>query len=255
MVSKFLKPIALCLTILVAFMAGGWFFSRVSHGPNATHEVAQWYTKDAEALGIFDKVPAEDMAAAAQIAAQGLQTEIVLPEDSVRQVEDGRSLPSQVMLTDMKDIAGVAPLKKQEPQEGALPKAAAELNLTGDEVASVTPVNLPAAAADEEQSRITLIAVPVRHLIIQNTDEYKAFKRRARGDYPTVDFNKQMLVVLESDNNMPDNVFELVDAQEINGELVVSYRVNVFRLDKKLNSHTVLPVNRTQAPVHLKQVL
>ena len=64
-----------------------------------------------------------------------------------------------------------------------------------------------------------------------------------------------MVVVLESDSNLPDNVFELVSAENKEGDLVVSYRVNVFRLDKKTNSHTVLPVDKTQNKVQLKQVL
>ncbi|MBO7238269.1 MAG: hypothetical protein J6U96_03130, partial [Elusimicrobiaceae bacterium] len=73
--------------------------------------------------------------------------------------------------------------------------------------------------------------------------------------YPVVDFNKQMLIVLESDSNFPDNVFEIVSADKQDGALVVSYRVNVLGLNKKINSHTVLAVDKTQLPLELKQVL
>lgn len=256
MVNKHLKPIIYCVALLVAFVAGGWFFSRVPYGQNAHDEVAQLYSKDGQSLGIFDNVPEEDMAAAARIAEEGLRTEVVLPEDKVRTIHDGRGLPSQVMLTDMEDIAGVAPKESDEPLANPdIPtKTLSELNLTGNEVASVAPITLPAISSDEETS-ITMIAAPVRYFVIRNTEEYKEFKRRARGSYPEVDFKKQMVVVLESDSNLPDNVFELVSAEEKDGELVVSYRVNVFRLDKKINSHTVLPVNNTKADIALKQVL
>ena len=100
-----------------------------------------------------------------------------------------------------------------------------------------------------------MIEAPVRWLVIRNLDEYKAFKKRARGGYPTLDFNKQMLIVLESDSNFPDNIFEIVSAEKQDGALVVSYRVNILGLDKKINSHSVLPVDKTQLPIQLKQVL
>ena len=241
--------------LVAAFFAGGWFFGHLV-GNKVHNEVVSLYSKDGESLGIFDKIPQEDLAEAAQVAQEGLQEEIVLPEDQGK-VEDGRALPSQVMLTDLADIAGVVPQKKEESYASSQeeePKPVSELNLTGNEVASVAPTTLPALAAGED-SKISLIAAPVRYFVVRNLDEYKEFKRRARGSYPSVDFAKQMVVVLESDSNLPDNVFELVSAEEKDGELVVSYRVNVFRLDEKINSHTVLPVNKTQAAVQLKQVL
>ena len=238
--------------LVLAFFMGGWFFSKIGAGKSSS-EVLQLYSKDGESLGIFDKIPQEDLDAAAKVAEAGLHTDIILPEDQARSIEDGRALPSQLMVTDMAEIAGVAPrAKKEEKDEKKGPIS--ELGLTGNEVASVAPTTLP-ALENGEDTKISLIAAPVRYFIIRNTEEYKEFKRRARGSYPTVDFDKQMLVVLESDSNLPDNVFELVSAENKEGELVVSYRVNVFRLDKKINSHTVLPVDKTQDNVQLKQVL
>lgn len=250
-----IKLIAGFIVLLVlAFFAGGWFFSHVGSKEN-TGEIMRLYSKDGESLGIFDKIPQEDLDAAAQAAKEGLQAEIILPEEQARSVEDGRALPTQVVVTDMAEIAEIVPRTKKGNTNADKAKApVSELDLTGNEVASVTPTTLPALPAGED-TKISLIAAPVRYFIIRNVEEYKEFKRRARGSYPTVDFDKQMLVVLESDSNLPDNVFELISAENQDGELVVSYRVNVFRLDEKINSHTVLPVDKTQAAVQLKQVL
>ena len=92
-------------------------------------------------------------------------------------------------------------------------------------------------------------------MVIRTLEEYKQFKRRARGDYPQVDFNKQQVVVLESVSNLPDKVFEIVSAKEENGKLLVQYRVNVFGLDKKINTHSAVAVPKSQLPVEIKQVL
>ena len=257
MANNRLKTVAFLLTLAAAFVAGGWFFSRIPARRAVSDEVEQWYSKDGEALGIFDKIPAADMQAASEVADEALQLrEIAEPEEQVPTHQDGRLLPSQVMLTDLTDIAGVAPKEEPLAQEtsATAPKVAAELNLTGDEVAGLAAPALPAMQAGE-QTQISMIAAPVKYFIIRNTEEYKEFKRRARGSYPEVDFGKQMLVVLESDSNLPDNVFEIVQAEDKEESLIVSYRVNVFKLDKKLNSHAVLPVTKTTSAVQLKQVL
>lgn len=242
--------LALCLT---AFFLGGWWFGR--HGQHG--EVEEMYVKDGASVGIFDNIPPEDMAAAEAVATQALHEEIVLPEDKKIVRQDGTKLPSQIALTDISEIAGVAPKEpnfKDNPDVAAF-KEPVSLDLTGTEVASVEPQVLPVLPAGDEDSQRTLIAAPVKYFLIQNAAEYKAFKNRARGSYPQVNFNKQMLVVLESDSNLPDNMFELISAEEKDGELVVTYRVSVLRLDKKINSHTVLLTNKSKAPVQLKQVL
>ena len=240
--------LACCLTV---FFLGGWWLGRSGR----SHEVENLYVKDGKSVGIFDQIPAEDMAAAEAVAAAALQQEVTLPEDEKVVRQDGASLPTQIALTDLSEIAGVAPKQETNPVSESSSKEPLKLGLTGKEVASVAPQVLPAAPAADESSQITLIAAPVKYFLIQNETEYKAFKNKARGSYPQADFNKQMLVVLESDSNLPDNVFELISAEEKDGELEVTYRVNVFRLDHKINSHTALLVDKSRAPVQLKQVL
>lgn len=254
------KTVALALTVLVAFLAGGWFFSALPRWSAGGGEVDSLYQRDGEAMGIFDNIPPEDLAAAEAVAAYSLGQELVLPEDRAAQAvrHDGAKLPSQIALTQLSDIAGVAP-----KEEGALPEKALErgemkgagvaLDLTGAEVAAVPAQDI--ASLPDGQSKATLIAAPVTYFLIKNAQEYKAFKTRARGSYPEVNFGKQMLVVLESDSNLPDKVFEIDSAEVQDGKLLVTYRVNVFGLDDKINTHTALAVNKTDAPVELRQVL
>ena len=244
--------IVLLVLILALFFAGGLMFGRLTH---PSGEVGGLYVKDGASVGIFDQIPPEDLAAGIAVAQQGLQEEYVLPEDRVVVRQDASALPSQMMLTDLSEIAGVAPLEKpSEKLEAEKNAAAVPLDLTGNEVASVQGENLQ-TLPDMQESKITMIAAPVKYFLIKNVDEYKTFKTRARGSFPTVDFAKQMLVVLESDSNLPDNVFDIVSAEEQDGQLQVTYRVNVFGLDKKINSHAVVPVNKTDKEIALKQVL
>lgn len=100
-----------------------------------------------------------------------------------------------------------------------------------------------------------MLSAPVKVRLIKSTDEYKEFKKIARGKYPQVDFNKQMVVVLESDSNLPDKVFEIQDVQAKDGKLLITYRVNIFDLDSKLNTHTAKAVAKSSLSVELKQVL
>ena len=126
------------------------------------------------------------------------------------------------------------------------------VQITG-EYPSVNGTSTPVQS--EEPTSITMIEAPVEFLLIKNTQEYKDFKRRARGSYPTADFNREQVLVLESTSNLPDKVFEIQNVQEENGQWVVRYRVSVFGLDKKTNTHSAVVMKKKNLPVVLKQVL
>ena len=64
-----------------------------------------------------------------------------------------------------------------------------------------------------------------------------------------------MLLVLESDSQLPDNVFEIRSAELKDGKIHVAYSVSLFDLDKKLNTHAVAAVDRSDAEIELEQVL
>lgn len=113
---------------------------------------------------------------------------------------------------------------------------------------------LPISPADSE-TKIAMIDAPVQALVIKTLGEYRQFKRRARGSYPTVDFTKHHVLVLESASNLPDKAFEIDSTREEDGKLQVYYRVNVFGLDKKTNTHNVVVISKKELPLTLKQVL
>lgn len=110
-------------------------------------------------------------------------------------------------------------------------------------------------SAPEPKSNISMINAPVTAKLIKTADEYKTFKRTARGKYPSADFAKENVLVLESASNLPDKVFEIESVREEDGKMVVTYRVSVFGLDKKTNTHSAVLIQKRDLPMELKQVL
>lgn len=257
MANKWLKGAAMTLALLAAFAAGGWFFHSWPRWSAGSDEVSSWYVEDGESVGIFDRVSPQDLAAAQAVADGALKADLSLPEEEepAPALLDGRELPSQIVLTPMSDIAAVISKPAEEEEENPLNKnGAVQLNLKGTEVASVPGQDLT-SLPEGEKSHISMIAAPVKYLLIKNADDYKAFKTRARGSYPEINFDKQMAVVLESDSNFPDNAFEIRSVKEEEGLLRVLYAVNVFGLNKKTNTHALVVVDKTSAEPELKQVL
>ena len=109
--------------------------------------------------------------------------------------------------------------------------------------------------SSETDTKISMIEAPVQARVIKNLEEYKKFKRTARGKYPEANFSKDYVVVLESTSNLPDKVFEIQEVQEIDGKILVIYRVNIFGLDQKTNTHSAVRVDKRDLPIELKQVL
>lgn len=119
-------------------------------------------------------------------------------------------------------------------------------------------VRLPSGAqkpVEEPKSAISMINAPVAAKLIKTAAEYKAFKRTARGKYPSANFATDNVLVLESTSNLPDKVFEIQDVREEGGKMVVTYRVSVFGLDKKTNTHSAVLIQKRDLPLELKQVL
>lgn len=163
------------------------------------------------------------------------------------------SVPSQLSKIKVEGVETIISRSGREiaPQEDESPSKT---------VVDLTNAALPAAAAEDSaepqpKSSISMINAPVTAKLIKTADEYKAFKRIARGSYPSADFTKQYVLVLESASNLPDKVFEIKNTGEEDGKLVVSYRVNVFGLDEKTNTHSAVLIQKSDLPLELKQVL
>ncbi|MBO7190944.1 MAG: hypothetical protein J6V32_02420 [Elusimicrobiaceae bacterium] len=172
------------------------------------------------------------------------------PENQVKEL----TVPSQLAKIDMPEIETIL---SRSGEVIAVPenttKTFPSVPQHGPQTAY--PAGEPKAAPLPQDSKISMISAPVEAIWIKSLEEYRQFKRRARGSYPTVDFKKQQVLVLESASNLPDKAFEIVSVNEENGKRVVEYRVNVFGLDKKTNTHSVMILTKKDLPLELRQVL
>lgn len=161
---------------------------------------------------------------------------------------------SQLATMHLPDIKSIVPRTKNadKMEEDILKTTGVPLENIIHKAPSVTQ---PSTEMPQEKSSISMIAAPAEVLLIKTTDEYKAFKRRARGSYPVADFSKENVLVLESASNLPDKMFEIQKVEEKNGKRFVIYRVNIFGLDKKTNTHSAVLISKQDLPIELKQVL
>lgn len=168
---------------------------------------------------------------------------------------DDSKVPSQLSKIKMKGLDRVI------SRSGTVVEAPEEEDDSPVVLGNVDRTAVPSATAPKPldpadvKSNMSMIDAPVKARIIKTLEDYKAFKRNARGKYPSADFSKDYIVVLESTSNLPDKVFEIQDVQEQNGKMVVIYRVNIFGLDQKTNTHSAVRIAKRDLPVELKQVL
>ena len=159
-------------------------------------------------------------------------------------------LPSQLVRSNLpKDVVlggELAPTTQNEKPAGVVLSE-------GQNTVVLNAQTLPQRAADG--TSITMIEAPVSINRIQTLDDYKAFKRVALGSYPVADVATEEVVVLESQSNLPDKVFEIISIEPDGDNLKLRYRVNVFGLDKKVNTHSAHKIDKTQANIVLEQVL
>ena len=170
-------------------------------------------------------------------------------------LQSSAQLPSQLVRSDLPqdvDVAhsGAAAAQAAMPEE----EKPAGVVLSAQQDTLVLNAKQPVARASDG-SNVTLIEAPVAVKRIQTLDQYKAFKTQARGSYPSADFAREEVIVLESASNLPDNVFEIVEIVPTEQNLKVLYRVNVFGLDKKTNTHSAQKIKKTSLPIILSQVL
>ena len=196
----------------------------------------------------------------------GAQWSEDIEDTSWVRVKSGAELPSQLVAINLPDVESIEkPSLEEEKEEDdfVTPPAA-----TATPVHQAAPVDLqngkerivPMTAVVEEsegdeESKITMIQAPVRYQVINTLEEYKKFKQKARGKYPEVDFSRSRVLVIESDSNLPDNMFELVDVTREDDHVLATYRVNVIGLNKKTNTHSVKVLRKSNLPIQLKQVL
>ena len=172
-------------------------------------------------------------------------------------MHSAEEVPSQLVPINLPGVKSVEKPSSSEEETNAWipPHQAAPVVLQQGHQTVVPLPSKPVNSIDGEETNITMIEAPVKFRVIKTLDEYKAFKRTAKGKYPDVDFSRNMVLVLESDSNLPDNMFEIVDVQEQGDQLLLTYRVSIIGLHEKTNTHSVKWVKKSNKKVVLKQVL
>ena len=207
-----------------------------------------WQTAHAPVTAV--SCPAQAELLLARLEEAGLPDEFKEAASQDRTVKSSADLPSQLVRANLPEdivIGGeVNPSQEQEKPAGVV--------LSDGQNTVVLNSQKPAQRAADGTS-ITMIEAPVSLKRISNLDEYKQFKQVARGSYPSADFAKEEILVLESQSNLPDKVFEIVDVVEEGETRKLRYRVNVFGLDKKVNTHSALKIDKSPSTIILEQVL
>ncbi|WP_424244053.1 hypothetical protein Dip510_001241 [Elusimicrobium posterum] len=108
---------------------------------------------------------------------------------------------------------------------------------------------------DVYTSKIAMITAPVKTRTIKTTAEYNAFKKEAQGSYPAINFNKDQLFVLESDTNLPHNIFDIVDLKKEGDKNIIEYRVMILGLKFRSHSHTFKVIPKNIKNIEIRQVL
>ena len=186
----------------------------------------------------------------AQLEDAALPQDVTEAENEQKRVHSASEIPSQLVRTDLPDgiVLGGKP-------ENPTPEKPAGIELNDAQNTVVLQAQKPANRVADNTSSITMIEAPVEIKRIQTLDGYKEFKHTARGSYPAADFSKEEVIVLESQSNLPDKAFEIVEIIPGEKEIKVLYRVNLFGLDKKTNTHSAQKISKSKLPAVLEQVL
>ena len=168
-----------------------------------------------------------------------------------RTLKSSTELPSQLVRADLPEDIVLGGIANPATQEEEKPSGVV---LSDEQNTVVLNAQKPAQRVADGTS-ITMIEAPVSLKRIKTLEEYKDFKREARGSYPTADFAKEEILVLESQSNLPDKVFEIISIEPEGETLKLRYRVNVFGLDQKVNTHSAQKISKTQSNIELEQVL
>lgn len=218
--------------------------------------VQGWHVYRArEDKALFDTLPDASSVWVTDMEKAAL-AEGVVPIQETSEVQSV-TVPSQLSKIDLPEVKTIISRSGVEFTPPSGEEATADtLPVVDASAVVVNAQTLPVKVADPSaESKITLIEAPVEAQILSSLEDYRRFKRQARGSYPEVDFTKQNVLVLQSTSNLPDKVFEIQTVTDEKGKRIVTYRVSVFGLDKKTNTHSVVVVDKQNLPLELKQVL
>lgn len=153
-----------------------------------------------------------------------------------------------------KEILNVLPKEKDAVEEKDKPALLIPSATVAERVDKIALIDAE-AEGDAYTSR-TKLRVPMKHRLIRTQEEYSGFLRRAKGRYPKVNFTKNNILVLETANDLPDNVLEIVEIKPEGKKGVVTYRVNIMAITyEDGNSHTYKITDKKLSGFEFEQVL
>ncbi|MDR0645689.1 MAG: hypothetical protein LBG46_01475 [Elusimicrobiota bacterium] len=80
----------------------------------------------------------------------------------------------------------------------------------------------------DEKTRFTMIIAKAKYNLIDSPSAYKEFKKKNKGSYPDVDFNKDMIILLESDDLLSNGFFEIDKTESGEDSIIVTYNINLI---------------------------
>ncbi|MDR0953189.1 MAG: hypothetical protein LBM71_03245 [Elusimicrobiota bacterium] len=95
----------------------------------------------------------------------------------------------------------------------------------------------------DKLSRFTMILAPVKYHLIKTAAQYSSFKKQHSGNYPAVNFKKDMILLLESDGQLSNGFFQIKTVSDKETEILVDYRVNIIGSDDRADAmaYQILP--------------
>ncbi len=127
-----------------------------------------------------------------------------------------------------------------------------------DENFIVYPSSMTEANKDiaflEDDSRITMLQLPVDFLVIKDVKSYEKFLQENEGSYPKVDFSKNEIAIVLSAGKFSDTFFEIVKTEASDTEIKIFYRVNLMSKNKDKEQKNYILIDNTNLPVNFIQV-
>ena len=106
----------------------------------------------------------------------------------------------------------------------------------------------------EDDSRITMLQLPMKTLVINDEQSYNKFLNENKGFYPKVNFKQEIIAIVISDSKFSDNFFEIVKVENIDTEIKVLYRVNLIPVSNEKEQRNYRVIANTNLPINFIQV-
>ena len=114
-----------------------------------------------------------------------------------------------------------------------------------------------AQTSQTQLNRVTMIVAPVKYHLIKDNAAFNDFKKQfpaQAGALPKVDFNKEMVIFLESDSKLSNAFFEIDKTDSSGEELTVFYRVKLIGAAGRDDFMPYKVIPRSSKKVVLNQV-